>query len=43
MELEYKTDITDNKAVIHIEGDMDDEVAGEALRPVPCGDDCDGP
>lgn len=32
MDLEFKVEETDSKGVIHVEGDMDDEVAGEALR-----------
>ena len=32
MDLEYKIQMGDNKALITLEGDMDDEIAGEALR-----------
>jgi anti-anti-sigma factor len=32
MDLDYKTEVNGTKGVILIEGDMDDEVAGEALR-----------
>lgn len=32
MEVEYKTETVGDKGVITLEGDLDDEVAGEALR-----------
>ena len=32
MDLDYKTEVIGDKGVIVVEGDMDDEVAGEALR-----------
>jgi anti-sigma B factor antagonist len=32
MDLEYKTEVADGKAVIFVEGDLDNEQAGEALR-----------
>lgn len=32
MDIEYRTEVSEGKGLIFVEGDMDDEVAGEAMR-----------
>lgn len=32
MDLEFRTEVNAGKGLIYVEGDLDDEVAGEALR-----------